>query len=144
MNSKIVISTLLRSDIINKRKKIGLTAYELSEKSGHSKYWLPNIEVGKTKKISEKDLLSIYKYLIPDIDIDIIEYISDLTPVSLSETMSELLEEYQNIQVDYQNVIDIISKQNLSESESTMMLEHLIKRKENCKKKMHRLIDNLE
>lgn len=53
MNSKIVISTLLRSGIINKKKKIGLTAYELSEKVDiqNRKKWTfkilaTNIEVG--------------------------------------------------------------------------------------------------
>ena len=144
MNQKIIISTLLRIDIINKRKEIGLSAYDLSEKSGHSKYWLPNIEVGRTKKISVEDLLSIYKYLIPDTDIDMAEYIANLTPINLVETMSELLEEYQNIQADYQNVLSIISRQHLSESERSIMLDPLLKKKENCKKKMHEIIDNDE
>ena len=61
---KIAITDKLRNDIIERRKQEALSSYELSEKSGHSKFWLQNIESGKTKKISKSDLLSIYKILL--------------------------------------------------------------------------------
>ena len=37
---KITISEQLRNHIIERRKEYEYTAAELSEKSGHSKYWL--------------------------------------------------------------------------------------------------------
>ncbi len=59
---KITISTKLRLDIIERRKDIGMSSYELSEQvgNGHSKFWLQNIENGKTKKIAKDDLIKIY------------------------------------------------------------------------------------
>lgn len=59
---KIVITDKLRFDIIEKRKSRGISSYELSERTGngHSKFWLQNIENGKTKKITKKDLISLY------------------------------------------------------------------------------------
>ena len=60
---KLVITNKLRNDIIERRKENALSSYELSEQSGHSKFWLQNIESGKTKKISKDDLLSIYRVL---------------------------------------------------------------------------------
>ena len=62
---KIVITTNLRLDIIERRKEKGISSYDLSEQvgNGHSKFWLQNIESGKTKKIKKDDLLSIYMIL---------------------------------------------------------------------------------
>lgn len=59
---KITITDRLRFDIIEKRKSRGISSYELSEKvgNGHSKFWLQNIESGKTKKITKADLISLY------------------------------------------------------------------------------------
>lgn len=59
---KITITDKLRIDIIEKRKSRGISSYELSERTGngHSKFWLQNIESGKTKKITKEDLISLY------------------------------------------------------------------------------------
>lgn len=59
---KITITDRLRYDIIEKRKSRGISSYELSELTGngHSKFWLQNIESGKTKKITKQDLISLY------------------------------------------------------------------------------------
>lgn len=59
---KITITDRLRFDIIENRKSRGLSSYELSEKvgNGHSKFWLQNIESGKTKKITKQDLIALY------------------------------------------------------------------------------------
>ena len=65
---KTTITDQLRNNIITLRKELGISAYDLSEKSGHSKYWLPNIESGKTQKISKDDLFSIYTILLNDDD----------------------------------------------------------------------------
>lgn len=61
-DQKITITDRLRVDIIEKRKLKGFSSYELSERAGngHSKFWLQNIESGKTKKISKDDLISLY------------------------------------------------------------------------------------
>ena len=62
INEKITITDRLRMDIIEQRKSKGISSYELSERAnnGHSKFWLQNIESGKTKKISKEDLISLY------------------------------------------------------------------------------------
>ena len=59
---KITITDKLRYDIIERRKSLGFSSYDLSERTGngHSKFWLQNIESGKTKKISKQDLLALY------------------------------------------------------------------------------------
>lgn len=62
-SEKINITNRLRDSIIERRKQLGISAYNLSEESGHSKFWLSNIEGGKTKKISKDDLLSIFSIL---------------------------------------------------------------------------------
>lgn len=61
-SEKITITTNLRLDIIERRKNMGISSYDLSEKvgNGHSKFWLQNIECGKTKKITKDDLIKIY------------------------------------------------------------------------------------
>lgn len=62
---KIAITDRLRLDIIECRKAKGISSYDLSERvgNGHSKFWLQNIESGKTKKITKDDLISIYMIL---------------------------------------------------------------------------------
>lgn len=76
---KIEISERLRKNIILMRKNKFLSSYELSSQSGHSKYWLPNIESGKTKKIKKSDLISIYKILCnTDDENEITEYIESI------------------------------------------------------------------
>ncbi|RKI37096.1 XRE family transcriptional regulator [bacterium D16-59] len=61
-SDKITITDRLRIDIIEKRKSRGISSYELSERTGngHSKFWLQNIESGKTKKITKENLISLY------------------------------------------------------------------------------------
>ena len=64
-NEKISITNNLRLDIIERRKNMGISCYDLSEQvgNGHSKFWLQNIENGKTKKIAKDDLIKIYMIL---------------------------------------------------------------------------------
>ena len=86
---KFLITDSLRQNIVELRKRNGLSAYDLSEKSGHSKYWLPNIENGKTQKISKEDLLSIYSILLnKNEDSDIIPYIEQIIQQPLSSDTS--------------------------------------------------------
>lgn len=46
--------------IVKKRKEHSLTAYELSEKLGKNKSWIPNIENHRTKNITKDNLLLIF------------------------------------------------------------------------------------
>lgn len=78
---KIAITDKLRKNIIELRKNKSLSSYELSESSGHSKYWLQNIEAGKTQKIKKSDLFSIYKILLDgkaENESDVSEYIENI------------------------------------------------------------------
>lgn len=58
---KIKITDELIQLIINTRKNDHLTAYQLSEKIGKNKSWLPNIENKRTKNISKSDLYLLFK-----------------------------------------------------------------------------------
>lgn len=52
---KITITDQLRNNIIEERKEIEYTASDLSEESGHSKYWLANIEkLIKLKRLAKR------------------------------------------------------------------------------------------
>ena len=85
---KINITDTLRLNIIEKRKELGMSSYELSEKigNGHSKFWLQNIESGKTKKILKDDLIKIYMILEKTDDPeDVIDTIEQLIKQSISE-----------------------------------------------------------
>lgn len=72
---KINITDKLRTNIIELRKERSISAYDLSESSGHSKYWLSNIESGKTQKIAKDDLISLYKVLYNTDEEEASEYI---------------------------------------------------------------------
>lgn len=58
---KIKITNELIQLIIDTRKEHNLTAYQLSEKIGKNKSWLPNIENKRTKNISKSDLYLLFK-----------------------------------------------------------------------------------
>lgn len=58
---KIKITDELIQLIIDTRKEHNLTAYQLSEKIGKNKSWLPNIENKRTKNISRSDLYLLFK-----------------------------------------------------------------------------------
>ena len=58
---KIKITDELIQLIIDTRKDHNLTAYQLSEKIGKNKSWLPNIENRRTKNISRSDLYLLFK-----------------------------------------------------------------------------------
>ncbi|MCD8397929.1 MAG: hypothetical protein LUD12_12255 [Lachnospiraceae bacterium] len=76
---KVTITDKLRLNITERRKDKGLSSYALSEITGHSKFWLQNIESGKTKMIKKADLISIYKNLMDDCCYDdLIDYIESL------------------------------------------------------------------
>lgn len=58
---KIKLTDELIQLILDTRKKCDLTAYQLSEKIGKNKSWLPNIENRRTKNISKSDLYLLFK-----------------------------------------------------------------------------------
>lgn len=61
--------------IVKKRKEHDFTAYQLSEKLGKNKSWLPNIENHRTKNISKEDLFLIFKNFAKEEDLDTEKYI---------------------------------------------------------------------
>ena len=94
---KITVTDKLRKDIIERRKQESLSSYELSEKSGHSKYWLSNIESGKTKKISKADLVSIYMILLNTDDSE--DAINEIEQILNQQIGSERKEWYELIEL---------------------------------------------
>lgn len=103
---KIDITDKLKKNIIELRKNKSLSSYELSESSGHSKYWLQNIESGKTKKIKKSDLISIYKILLDhEEETEISEYIESILNQRIN---SEHKSWYDFIQIDeeYEEILD--------------------------------------
>ena len=107
---KITITDQLRNNIIEERKDFHYTASELSEESGHSKYWLANIESGKTKKISKEDLISIYKTLFPHNDEEnILDHIERIINQPLS---SKLKKWYELIDIEnqYENMLNPLDR----------------------------------
>lgn len=92
-NEKFTITRGLLNDIIEQRKKKGFSAYELSEKSGHSKYWLSNIESGKTQKISQENLISLYKILLGTDEMeDILYHVSQILKLPVDSRPREWYE----------------------------------------------------
>ena len=94
-NEKIAITDNLRLNIVERRKKIGISSYELSEMigNGHSKFWLQNIENGKTKKITKSDLIKIYMILQKTDDPDdVIDTIEQLLKQNIGKNIREWYE----------------------------------------------------
>lgn len=84
---KIKITDDLIKLIIETRKEYNLTAYELSEKIGKNKSWLPNIENKRTKNIFKEDLILLFKDFAKDKNMDaedfIIKYLSPTASIEL-------------------------------------------------------------
>lgn len=101
---KLDITDKLRKNIIASRKDKSISSYDLSELSGHSKYWLQNIESGKTKRISKADLISIYKVLMESSDdTDVLDYIEKLLNQQIGNKpkawydLIEINDQYENL-----------------------------------------------
>lgn len=89
---KIKITDELIKLIIDTRKEYHLTAYQLSEKIGKNKSWLPNIENKRTKNIAREDLILLFKDFAKDKDMDaeefVIKYLSPTATVELDDNVS--------------------------------------------------------
>ena len=89
---KIKITDDLIKLIIETRKEYNLTAYELSEKIGKNKSWLPNIENKRTKNIFKEDLILLFKDFAKDKNMDaedfIIKYLSPTAPIELDNNVT--------------------------------------------------------
>lgn len=89
---KIKITDDLIKLIIDTRKEYNLTAYQLSEKIGKNKSWLPNIENKRTKNISREDLIILFKNFAKDKGIDpeefVIKYLSPTATVELDNNIT--------------------------------------------------------
>ena len=105
---KIVVTDKLRLDIIERRKNRGISSYELSERTGngHSKFWLQNIESGKTKKITKQDLISLYMAIDLDLDAESATYeIERVINQAIGNTYKQW-HELVNISEDYAEMYD--------------------------------------
>ena len=94
---KINITDTLRLNIVERRKALGISSYDLSEKigNGHSKFWLQNIENGKTKKILKDDLIKIYMILEKTDDPDdVIDTIEQLLKQSIGKKQRNWYDRY--------------------------------------------------
>lgn len=89
---KIKITDDLIKLIIDTRKEYNLTAYQLSEKIGKNKSWLPNIENKRTKNISREDLIILFKDFAKDKGIDpeefVIKYLSPTATIELDNNVT--------------------------------------------------------
>lgn len=95
ITDKITITNKLRLDIIERRKDKGISSYELSERTGngHSKFWLQNIESGKTQKITKQDLISLYMILEnEENEEDVIPWIERILNQSIGDTYKQWYE----------------------------------------------------
>ncbi len=61
--NKVFISPQMISYIKKKRKELSYSAYKLAELCGEGKYWINNIENGRTKAIPESSALKLYQVL---------------------------------------------------------------------------------
>lgn len=89
---KIKISEDLIKLIIDIRKEHDLTAYQLSEKIGKNKSWLPNIENKRTKNISREDLILLFKDFAKEKGMDaeefVIKYLSPTATIELDNNVT--------------------------------------------------------
>lgn len=124
-SEKITITNKLRLDIIERRKNEGISSYDLSEKvgNGHSKFWLQNIESGKTKKITKDDLLKIYMVLNDTDDPDSVVYqIEQILNQSIGSTERKWFE-LIDISNDFS---EIYEEDNLMNSLNDLLEDQLI------------------
>lgn len=95
-NTWITLYKSSRQKLIKKRKELNITAFDLSERSGHSKYWLSNIEGGKVQKIRYKDLKNICELLEMDIKTVINTGGIDYSNLNIEQLPFEKIEEIVN------------------------------------------------
>lgn len=90
--NKIKITDELIKLIIDTRKEYNLTSYQLSEKIGKNKSWLPNIENKRTKNISREDLILLFQDFAKDKGLDaedfIIKYLSPTATIELDNNVT--------------------------------------------------------
>jgi len=90
--NKIKITDELIKLIIDTRKEYNLTSYQLSEKIGKNKSWLPNIENKRTKNISREDLILLFLDFAKDKGLDsedfIIKYLSPTATIELDNNVT--------------------------------------------------------
>ena len=89
---KIKVTDDLIKLIIDTRKEYNLTAYQLSEKIGKNKSWLPNIENKRTKNIFREDLILLFKDFAKDKNMDaedfVIKYLSPTAIIELDNNIT--------------------------------------------------------
>lgn len=89
---KIKVTDDLINLIVDTRKEYNLTAYQLSEKIGKNKSWLPNIENKRTKNIFREDLILLFKDFAKDKNMDaedfVIKYLSPTAIIELDNNVT--------------------------------------------------------
>lgn len=89
---KMKITDDLIKLIKDMRKEYNLTAYQLSEKIGKNKSWLPNIENKRTKNITREDLILLFKDFARDKNMDaeefVIKYLSPTANIELDNNVT--------------------------------------------------------
>jgi transcriptional regulator with XRE-family HTH domain len=122
---KITITDKLRLDIIETRKSKGISSYELSERvgNGHSKYWLQNIENGKTQKITKKDLVSLY--MIMDENDDEEEVTLDIEQI-LNQSIGDSRKEWYELVTISEDFLEIYNDDDLMDTLDELLEDKLI------------------
>lgn len=127
---KIKITDELIQLIIDTRKEHNLTAYQLSEKIGKNKSWLPNIENRRTKNISRDDLILLFKDFAKDKNMDaeefVIKYLSPTATVELNDNVSVPNHYLQNSMGIYSPDHDML---HISDEERIKRMEYYIQDK---------------
>ena len=77
---KVKVTDDLINLIVDTRKEYNLTAYQLSEKIGKNKSWLPNIENKRTKNIFREDLILLFKDFAKDKNMDAEDFVIKYLP----------------------------------------------------------------
>jgi transcriptional regulator with XRE-family HTH domain len=127
---KIKITDELIQLIIDTRKAHNLTAYQLSEKIGKNKSWLPNIENRRTKNISRNDLILLFKDFAKDKNMEaeefVIKYLSPTATVELNDNVSVPNHYLQNSMGIYSPDHDML---HISDEERIKRMEYYIQDK---------------
>ena len=129
---KIKITDELIQLIIDTRKEHNLTAYQLSEKIGKNKSWLPNIENRRTKNISRDDLILLFKDFAKDKNMDaeefVIKYLSPTATVELNDNVSvpnHYLQNSMGIYSPYHDMLHISMKNGSREWNIIYRINHM-------------------
>lgn len=142
---KIKITDELINLIIDTRKEHNLTAYQLSEKIGKNKSWLPNIENKRTKNITKNDLYLLFSEFANEEDLRpeqyIVRHLPRNTMIELEDGVTAPCHHVRRmLDVDYWEDYENLSSDDFN---SEMDFEHCGRNDELKKKDILASINNL-